>query len=294
MKLWAAMAFAVILIIACGDSVPRAAPCEGAPDFDLWAFDLDRGDIHRLTNEPGSDGFADWSPDGDRIAFVASRDGNCEIYIMDPDGSNQVNLTKTEADELYPSWSPDGSRIVFSRDGADGTQLFALDIESGDVDQLTHSSLVHAYPDWSPDGSSIVFSGGVDPPGPGVVHQIYLVGADGGEETPVTEGSGLLVGPEWSPDGRRIAFFDHGDPFHVWVVDADGSHPSIVTEGGHLSWSPDGVSLVHDREVAPASGGAGADVDLYIDDELLVDSPGQDTLPSWSPDGEVIVFASDR
>ena len=44
------------------------------------------------------------------------RDGNDEIYVMNIDGSNQVNLTNNAADDRLPSWSPDGSKIAFMSD----------------------------------------------------------------------------------------------------------------------------------------------------------------------------------
>src|SRR5215210_3175328 len=48
----------------------------------------------------------DWSPDGQRIAFVCERDGNPEIYVMNTDGSGQRNLTRGRADETGFAWSP--------------------------------------------------------------------------------------------------------------------------------------------------------------------------------------------
>jgi len=41
-----------------------------------------------------------------QIAFTSERDGNYEIYVMDADGSNQINLTNYPADDGSPSWSP--------------------------------------------------------------------------------------------------------------------------------------------------------------------------------------------
>src|SRR5262245_57285124 len=53
------------------------------------------------------------------IMFVSERDGNSELYVMDPDGINQRNLTKNPGNDYSGSWSPDGRQIVFSsaRDG---------------------------------------------------------------------------------------------------------------------------------------------------------------------------------
>src|SRR5215203_1605780 len=54
-----------------------------------------------------------------KIAFSSSRDGNAEIYVMNSDGSNQINLTNNSADDSGPSFSSDGTKIAFNsnRDG---------------------------------------------------------------------------------------------------------------------------------------------------------------------------------
>jgi Tol biopolymer transport system component len=270
------------LLVGCSQA-ERASHCLGEPDLDIWQTTLE-GDVSRLIAAPGADGFARWSPDGEHLAFVASRDGNCEIYVAGADGSEEENLTNSPEDEMYPSWSPEGSEIVF----ASGGHLHVMVLASGERRQLTDSGLVHAYPDWSPDGEVIVFSGGDETAGPGAIHDLFVMPASGGEEIALTAGDRLLVAPRWSPDGESIAYFDHGDPFRIWTMNRDGSDPRVRLNGGHFSWSPDGASLVHDREVGQG------DVDLFIDESLLVDGAGIDTLPDWSPDGTTVVFSSDR
>ena len=54
-----------------------------------------------------------WSPDGGKIAFVSTRDGNPEIYVMNADGTGVVNLSTNAASDLGPAWSPDGTRLAF-------------------------------------------------------------------------------------------------------------------------------------------------------------------------------------
>jgi TolB protein len=44
--------------------------------------------------------------DGDQIAFQSGRDGNDEIYVMNADGTGQVNLTNNAASDTWPAWSP--------------------------------------------------------------------------------------------------------------------------------------------------------------------------------------------
>ena len=60
----------------------------------------------RLTFNDAFDAFPAWSPDGRRIAFVSSRDGNDEVYTMRADGSRQVNRTQNPAFDVDPDWQP--------------------------------------------------------------------------------------------------------------------------------------------------------------------------------------------
>ena len=64
-----------------------------------------------------------WSPDGKHIAFASDRDGNFEIYLINPDGTHLQRLTNTPGHEDFPAWSPDGKTIAFysSSDGANRT-----------------------------------------------------------------------------------------------------------------------------------------------------------------------------
>lgn len=281
------LAIAVYLVVACS-SPPREALCIGGLNFDLWVADFDGG-LVRLTDLEGGEADANWSPDGSRIVFTASREGNCDVYVMDADGSDLINLTRTQADESHPSWSPDGSQIVF----VSSEQLHLIDVASGQRHQLTDSDIIHGFPDWSPDGERIAFSGGKEPPGPGVVHDLYLVAPSSGDETRLTDASSQLTAPQWSPDGTQITYFDHStDPLSIWIIHSDGSRATELTAGGHASWSPDGGQIVFDREVGPG------DVDIYLVDfesrqeYLVVDGPDYDTLPAWSPDGTKVVFAT--
>ena len=56
------------------------------------------------------------APTTPKILFTSTRDGNREVYMMNPDGSEQVNLTQHPADDLNAAWSPTGDKILFVSD----------------------------------------------------------------------------------------------------------------------------------------------------------------------------------
>lgn len=93
---------------------PDRAPCDyrdpkACNDFSYICFQPS------LSPQDGADDLEPaWSPSGAQIAFRSNRDGNDEIYVMDSDGSNQVNLTNSQALEASPAWSADGARIAFT------------------------------------------------------------------------------------------------------------------------------------------------------------------------------------
>ncbi len=58
----------------------------------------------RLTNNSSWDGSPAWSPDGTQITFHSNRDGNSEIYMMNADGSGQINLTNNSVWDSSPAW----------------------------------------------------------------------------------------------------------------------------------------------------------------------------------------------
>ena len=144
-------------------SIPRsmvarfAYVSERRGNLDVWLLDEEGRNI-RLTNHPAADLAPVWSPDGTRIAFESLRDGNSEIYVMDADGSNQVNLTRHEADDHAPSWSPDGGLIAFEsvRDGA--RELYVMNADGTEGARLTNGPGLSVAPHWDIGGSDIIFS----------------------------------------------------------------------------------------------------------------------------------------
>jgi hypothetical protein len=76
-------------------------------NWEVFLIDAGGSDPVNLTNDPAMDAHPVWAPDGTLIAFNSTRDGNVEIYLMDPEGGNVTRITDTSSlEEWRPSWSP--------------------------------------------------------------------------------------------------------------------------------------------------------------------------------------------
>ena len=114
----------------------------------------------RMTDDPGTDDQAAWSPDGMKIAFSAFRRDSLDIHVMNVDGTDQRNVTANSAGNSAPAWSPDGSKIAFIRGiypWSFGYDLYVMNADGSGERALTEGGDIDYYPAWSPDSSRIAF-----------------------------------------------------------------------------------------------------------------------------------------
>ncbi len=109
-----------------------------------------------------SDGRNDWpavSPDGKRIAFASSRNGDYEIYLMNLFGSDPQRLTTSRGLDIRPRWSPDGSRIIFTSNRHGNYEVFVMTSDGMNPTRLTDNEERDDYPTWHPDGKRVLIVG---------------------------------------------------------------------------------------------------------------------------------------
>jgi Tol biopolymer transport system component len=177
--------------------------------MDLFAADLDGTNLVRLTDAPGYDAEASYSPDGSRIVFTSFRDGDAEIYIMDADGKNPRRITHAKGYDGGPFFSPDGKRIIYRSDrkGNDLLQIYVNNTEGTAERALTNNEFVNWGPYWHPDGRHIIYAtskhGHAN-------YELYLRDVDNAAEERITYHEGFDGLPVFSPDGKRLMWTSSG------------------------------------------------------------------------------------
>jgi Tol biopolymer transport system component len=220
-----------------------------------------------------------------QIAFVSNRDGNDEIYVMNPDGSNQRRLTNTPGEDWHPAWSPDGTKIVFQCMSGGTFNVCVVNADGSGYTQLTNWTKDEGLaqrPAWSPNGGKIVVTREL-----GGGQKLVVMNSDGSNQTEIVN---LGRDPSWSPDGTQIAFIRwEGGGLQIWTVSPDGSSERMLTQGDHdhmyPTWSPDGRQIAFEYDHAQV-----AVMDTGGGSPRVIANKGSYNL-SWSPDGSKIVIA---
>lgn len=211
----------------------------------LWKVAASGGPSRPIDEAPGNHHSPAVSPDGSRVAYVAEREEQVDIFVASIDGSHVRQVTSADpADDEYvaePKWSPDGSRLVWMQwphydmpwDEA------ALVVANADGTERTviagGGRVVNNWPQWSPDGHWIAFMSDRATGHP----NLHRVRPDGsGLECLVQERADHLW-PCWSPDGTMLAYTRNADNENqIWIWSDGRARPVTAEPGVHsdLMW----------------------------------------------------------
>ncbi|RPI54800.1 MAG: DUF11 domain-containing protein [Chloroflexi bacterium] len=270
-------------------------------NFEVYAVDADGTDLVNISDMGSGDVTPQFSPDGNKIAWVHFLDGSGEIMVANANGSNQLNVTNHAKDDRGPTWSPDGTKIAFySLRQEERWEVYSMNADGSNVERLTDRFCQSHDPVWSPDGTKIAFICGLRP-----YAEVYVMNADGSNWQRLTEDATNDYYEDaalnWSPDSTRLAYVKYYNEGHskgnIFTVDVNTKEIVQVTNKDTAShspaWSPDGTRIAFSTY----------DQESY--DIVIVDPDGSNLLnltraakfdnqPRWSSDGAKIAFISNR
>ena len=191
--------------------------------YDIYRADADGSNLRVLAPYDGYDAEATVSPDGSRICFTSTRDGDLDIYSMKPDGSDLKRLTSTVGYDGGPFYSPDGTKIIFRASRPEGAALadyqrllererirptkldvYMMDADGSNVVQLTDNDSGNFCPFFHPDGKRVIFSSNQG--GNPREFDLFSVHIDTKEIEQITFTGDFDGFPMFSPDGKKFVW----------------------------------------------------------------------------------------
>jgi Tol biopolymer transport system component len=242
-----------------------------------------------------------------KIAFTSNRDGNFEIYIMNPDGSEQVNLTEHRATDYNPVWSPTGEQILFVSNRHGIKDLYLMNADGTNARKVFQKLVGRQHPTWAPDGKQFAY------------HRldklsIYTALSDGKDEEKLASG----LWPVWSPNGSEIAYVADEkfllpaegvlqvEKPKIQIINLQTNVEEILIPGKNLmfgpAWAPnsakiafswidlDAVDLLAGKEIEDTESVYIVNRDGSELKQIVAADDGASSHPIWTPQGDELVY----
>ena len=240
-----------------------------------------------------------WSPDGARIAYERLHGPGCTMHVASSLGGSEREIGRCRRYfSNYYDWTPDGRALVSAGQADEdkgGFRLLRLDLDSGSKTYFEYQRDAldqDIEPRYSPDGGTIAFRRGFAP-----YIDLFVMDASGGAVRQVTHLATRIRGYAWTRDGRALVFASsHAGPVALFAVDvASGALQALGVSPAEF---PDTAratdAVVYEIPRTRSALSVVAYAETAATPRALANSTGSDAAPRVSPDGNRVVFVSDR
>jgi len=233
----------------------------------LWLYD-EKGlrQITNLSKTPkGRDTAPSWSPDCKKLAFLSTRQGQRQLWVLDFQGGEARQITDMPLGVEEFSWGPDSRTVYLSakektkeckmREGSTArritrlrykfngtgyldpffTQIWKLDVQTGKLEKLTDGPHDCHEPKTSPSGELIAFVSNRSDKETDLYTDLWVVRPSSKELVKLTESKGRVTGPVWSTNSRYIYYLGHekgvypGGYPQIWEVDVTNGKRRVIS-----------------------------------------------------------------
>jgi Tol biopolymer transport system component len=284
--------------------------------FQIWTMNKDGSNKRQITHGPAIHGWPQWNPDGTKLVYWGfdKASGLSTVSICNADGTQVFNLVESQERLDRPVWRPDGEYIAYAAQHQGNWDIWVAAADGSLFYRITYDAQMETNPLWSPDGLTIAYK-----VAPNKAYNLTVenfINVKNGFNKPeyrLWDGIKSIQMNDWSPDGQRITYTAEA------VTNASGedrvSYLAVVEDVSMSGSKTSGTPIVLSKGLTLGDRGPRFSPDgtriafwawdqtyratLWLTDTdgsniYRLTSDGFDMYPSWSPDGQTLLFESGR